>query len=372
MKIAPDLVLGQGAASLPRPPRRAFSPPRRSCDWSRTATAATATRRTTGCGPGPQRCRFCRALTGNCMRAPIWTRPIGDRASGSPGGMAAAMAALAERQIDVCLEIGQGDRLVCPAERESATVPPDDGRSVDGRWRPSMPPARIFPGSGWHPAPGVACACPRIPGNGSGCGRRARTASRDRHSAADGCSRAIARFGRRAGRAAEVRVRPDLTAPYVAPRTQLETEMAGIVVGHPAHRGIGIHDNFFELGGDSLQATILLNRLEETLGEGGAGPRALPGADDQTTWRTTCGNIVPTRSGGDTPTKRSRRTSGEPAGAACRSRKPPRIRRRRCSIPRLARDRQAEDLLARLDELSDEEVELLLGQAAGDGEADHE
>ena len=31
--------------------------------------------------------------------------------------------------------------------------------------------------------------------------------------------------------------------------------------------GIGVHDNFFELGGDSLQATILLNRLQEHLGE---------------------------------------------------------------------------------------------------------
>ncbi len=34
---------------------------------------------------------------------------------------------------------------------------------------------------------------------------------------------------------------------------------------------IGVHDNFFELGGDSLQATILLNRLQEHLGE------AMPG-----------------------------------------------------------------------------------------------
>ena len=34
---------------------------------------------------------------------------------------------------------------------------------------------------------------------------------------------------------------------------------------------IGLHDNFFELGGDSLQATILLNRLREELDETLAG-----------------------------------------------------------------------------------------------------
>jgi hypothetical protein len=42
------------------------------------------------------------------------------------------------------------------------------------------------------------------------------------------------------------------------------------------------------------------------------------------------------------------------------------------SIPRLARDRQTEDLLERLDELTDEEVESLFGKEMADREAVYE
>lgn len=52
-------------------------------------------------------------------------------------------------------------------------------------------------------------------------------------------------------------------APYVAPRTRLESQLAELYqdmlgVGH-----VGIHDNFFDLGGNSLVATQLLSRLRE-------------------------------------------------------------------------------------------------------------
>jgi hypothetical protein len=44
----------------------------------------------------------------------------------------------------------------------------------------------------------------------------------------------------------------------------------------------------------------------------------------------------------------------------------------RGSIPRLARDDEAEKLLSQLDELSDDEIELLLAKAASDEEIEHE
>ena len=223
-----------------------------------------------------------------------------------------------------------------------------------------------FPGSGWHPAPGVACACPRIPGNGSGSGRRARTDWRDRPPPRDlPPSQGLAA---EPAVAAEVRGRPDLTAPYVAPRTPLETEMAESWSAILRIEGIGVHDNFFELGGDSLQATILLNRLEENLGEGVPGHVLfqVQTINDLANYlREHCPDAVrrrypdeavaPAAEPGDaSPSRKAANAGGD------------------VSIPRLARDQQAEDLLARLDELSDEEVESLLGEAAGDGEADHE
>ncbi len=163
--------------------------------------------------------------------------------------------------------------------------------------------------------------------------------------------------------AAEVRVRPDLTAPYVAPRTPLETEMAESWSAILRIEGIGVHDNFFELGGDSLQATILLNRLEENLGEGVPGHVLfqVQTINDLANYlREHCPDAVRRRYPDEAVAP-----DGEP-GDASPSRKVANAGGD-VSIPRLARDRQAEDLLARLDELSDEEVESLLGEAAGDG-----
>jgi amino acid adenylation domain-containing protein/thioester reductase-like protein len=64
-------------------------------------------------------------------------------------------------------------------------------------------------------------------------------------------------------------VRPDLRAPYVAPRTQLEKELAEIcaqVLGLEKQNGsfaVGVHDNFFDLGGHSLLGTRLVFLLRE-------------------------------------------------------------------------------------------------------------
>jgi thioester reductase-like protein len=66
--------------------------------------------------------------------------------------------------------------------------------------------------------------------------------------------------------------RPDLKAPYVAPRTPLEKELADICAqvleletlnGEAA---VGVHDNFFDLGGHSLLGTRLVFLLREKYG----------------------------------------------------------------------------------------------------------
>jgi amino acid adenylation domain-containing protein/thioester reductase-like protein len=66
--------------------------------------------------------------------------------------------------------------------------------------------------------------------------------------------------------------RPNLRAPYVAPRTTLELELAEMCAqileledqnGQPA---VGVHDNFFDLGGHSLLGTRLVFLLREKYG----------------------------------------------------------------------------------------------------------
>jgi thioester reductase-like protein len=66
--------------------------------------------------------------------------------------------------------------------------------------------------------------------------------------------------------------RPDLRAPYVAPRTTLELELAEIcaqVLGLESQSGqpvVGVNDNFFDLGGHSLLGTRLVFLLREKYG----------------------------------------------------------------------------------------------------------
>jgi amino acid adenylation domain-containing protein len=60
--------------------------------------------------------------------------------------------------------------------------------------------------------------------------------------------------------------RPELTREYVAPRNEMEAqlaEMAGILLGLDQ---VGVEDNFFELGGHSLLAAQFISRVREKLG----------------------------------------------------------------------------------------------------------
>jgi len=60
--------------------------------------------------------------------------------------------------------------------------------------------------------------------------------------------------------------RPDLSYPYVAPRNDLEKQIAEIWSGLLGIENVGINDNFFDLGGHSLLATRVLARLQDSAG----------------------------------------------------------------------------------------------------------
>jgi amino acid adenylation domain-containing protein len=62
-------------------------------------------------------------------------------------------------------------------------------------------------------------------------------------------------------------LRPELELDFVAPATPLETYLAEKWREVLRLEAVGVKDNFFELGGDSIEAAILVNRLQEELGE---------------------------------------------------------------------------------------------------------
>ena len=61
--------------------------------------------------------------------------------------------------------------------------------------------------------------------------------------------------------------RPELDDIYVAPRTQVEKELAAMFAHVLGVTQVGVHDNFFDLGGHSLLATQLLARIHETFSD---------------------------------------------------------------------------------------------------------
>jgi len=71
--------------------------------------------------------------------------------------------------------------------------------------------------------------------------------------------------GRPSAAPAAGHIRPELAAPRVAPRNELEELIAGVWEEMLGFEALGVDDDFFELGGHSLLATRVVNRLREAL-----------------------------------------------------------------------------------------------------------
>jgi amino acid adenylation domain-containing protein len=164
----------------------------------------------------------------------------------------AAAAALEQRGVDFCLSLGgnAADTLRSSVE----TLAQLYAGGVDLKWSPLLPPDARY------------VRLPTYPWQ-----RQRLWVEQGKWTArhADETSDAVASL--ESGKPREHRQRPDLIVPHVEPRSALEKSLAEAWSDVLGIEGIGVHDNFFELGGDSLQATILLNRLRDDLGEALAG-----------------------------------------------------------------------------------------------------
>jgi hypothetical protein len=60
--------------------------------------------------------------------------------------------------------------------------------------------------------------------------------------------------------------RPPLATALVAPRSAPERLLADIWRGVLRVQEIGVHDSFFELGGNSIQAALVINKLQQSMG----------------------------------------------------------------------------------------------------------
>jgi acyl carrier protein len=59
--------------------------------------------------------------------------------------------------------------------------------------------------------------------------------------------------------------RPDLSAAYIPPQTEIEQKIAGVWQEVLGVETVGVFDNFFDLGGNSLLAMQVYDRLREEL-----------------------------------------------------------------------------------------------------------
>jgi len=310
--------------------------------------------------------------TGADLDARHWTRCIQAAA-----GTTAAAVAIAKRSVDLCLEIGPASHVeslgrLLADKHPAGFVIPSLHRSESGTVSTSAAVAALYvAGSELHwdrlsPADARHVRVPTYPWQrqrlwapvNNNLAARQTAVFTESHPQAN--STPLAQT--------EITRRPELATPYVAARTPLETALAESWSSILRIDTIGIHDNFFELGGDSLQATILLNRLQEQLGETVPGHalfqvQSIDALSDYL--RRHCPDAVRRQY----PDERLHEPSSADAEFQSENGHTPVISANGgASIPRLARGQQAEELLARLDDLADDEVEALLSKAMTDGE----
>jgi len=137
--------------------------------------------------------------------------------------------------------------------------------------------------------------------------------------------------------------RPELEQTYVEPQTELERFLADRWKEMLNVEKVGIHDSFFELGGNSIRAAVLINKLRGELGEfiHVAALFEHPKISELSTFlREQHPDAVAALSGGGSG-------SASPAATGV------------APIERVSRNE--EGVLARLDDLSDDEVRSMLG-----------
>ena len=319
--------------------------------------------------------------SGTDLDAAHWRRCLGQ-----PHRLAAAAALLAEQRVDICLEIGppsllEDDRRILAQNRPFGSITASWMTTDAGGVNLLSAVGTLYAAGAipqWERLAPEAGHCVRVP---TYPWQRQRLWPpvknrwmEPRPSACDGEDSASDRSV--SASPLEQRQRPDLTAPYVAPRTNLEAALVQSWSEILHMQGIGIHDNFFELGGDSLQATILLNHLEERLGE------TVPG---HALFQVQCINDLAAYLRDHCPNSVGRHFPDEllavDVAVANGSQLPAGCDQDTVasghdtsgfSIPRLARDQQVDDLLARIDELGSDEVEALLRAEAAGGEVTDE
>jgi acyl transferase domain-containing protein len=369
--IAPDVVAGQGQGELAAAAAAGVFTAEEALSL---VVSSGADGRPATVSPRPRSASlpFLSSVDGRWHAGPDLNASHWQSCIGHSGDLTAAIHALDDREVDVCLEAGPAS--LAPSIKQNpaaiflpALLPAKQGVDVltavgtlyaagaDPLWERLVPadgrPVRV-PTYPWQRQPLW------VPG-------KARWAQSLLPAAAPASDRAVQSEAAEPPPPRAVRRRPELTIPYVAPRTELEQAMAESWSAILHIEGIGIHDNFFELGGDSLQATILLNRLQEQLGE------AVPSHvlfqvqtihDLADYLREHCAGAVrrqyPQEAVADS---NGQAMADEPLGIGAAA-----------AIPRAARDDEADDLLSRLDELDDDQVEALLGETMTDGEVNHE
>jgi hypothetical protein len=318
--------------------------------------ASEALREAAGCSGDPHK-RFDWSTSRSGSLPFVYSRV--DRAT-SAGDLSDAIAAFQKRQVDFCLEIGPAflapklNAFVseCGADWVARPVLTPPGDTDEGILATVAAMYAAGASLDWKHivSPGLACAgLPRYPWQR----KRLWAIERDPSISAAVPSAVSADDASGEG----IRSRPILTTPYVAPRSRLEEEIADSWSKIMRLDRVGIHDNFFELGGDSLKATILLNRLQLLLGEP-VEAHALFHAQTiielaaylQSQFPEAVDRLSPSTGAGGTPVVIDN-------GAAVSD-----------AIPRLSRDCEAEQLLSRVDTLTDEEVESLLQDSRPDSE----